>query len=220
VETQICVSKLMADTTATQPSCFTSCSGSTDDAVIAADQCYIDGKCYGTGKSTTSFGKSCFVCDPTASQTEWSEGPTIGAAGGDCVINGACVPAGQLYYYQRRAWNSPKVMSECRVCDPEASVSDWSVADGYTYNATTPIPPADCVKDAEVIEGVSKVVEEEDSSGMSTGAVVGIVLGVFVVGGTFFTGAMMYSKGSNNKEFEQPYNTREPDDKSSIASGV
>mmetsp|Transcript_29855 Transcript_29855/g.36338 ORF Transcript_29855/g.36338 Transcript_29855/m.36338 type:complete len:82 (-) Transcript_29855:23-268(-) len=53
----------MADTTATQPSCFTSCSGSTDDAVIAADQCYIDGKCYPTGDSTTSFGKSCFVCD-------------------------------------------------------------------------------------------------------------------------------------------------------------
>mmetsp|Transcript_35884 Transcript_35884/g.64633 ORF Transcript_35884/g.64633 Transcript_35884/m.64633 type:complete len:170 (+) Transcript_35884:951-1460(+) len=121
IETQICVSKMKA-AVETIPSCLTTCSGSTDDASIDTQSCFIDGKCYAANESTNAFGKSCYICDPAVSQREWTEGPTVGATGtdGNCVINGACVPAGMEYFYQRRAWNSPRVISECRHCNPVA----------------------------------------------------------------------------------------------------
>ena len=145
VETQICVSKMMA-AVENVPSCLTTCSGSTDDATIDSQSCFIDGKCYAANESTTAFGKSCYVCDPAVSQREWTEGPTVGAFGpeGNCVINGICVPAGTYYYYQRRAWHSPRVSSECRYCSPADSVNEWSVKEGYSFNEATPIPPQDC----------------------------------------------------------------------------
>jgi hypothetical protein len=242
VETQICVSKMTA-AVETIPSCLTSCSGSTDDATIDANSCFIDGKCYPAGGSTNAFGQSCYICSPAVSQREWTEGPTIGAASDDgmCVIGGTCIAAGQEYFYQRRAWNSPRVMSECRVCDPVQNVNEWSVKDGYTFNATAPIPPADCVADKVVVvlppskeeeekeetpaldekDDVARGEANEVSDSLGAGAIIGIVLGSIAVA-SMVAAVVTYNKkkGKNDKELDQEYDPNIVDDKSSIASGV
>mmetsp|Transcript_35883 Transcript_35883/g.64627 ORF Transcript_35883/g.64627 Transcript_35883/m.64627 type:complete len:186 (+) Transcript_35883:951-1508(+) len=76
IETQICVSKMKA-AVETIPSCLTTCSGSTDDASIDTQSCFIDGKCYAANESTNAFGKSCDISDPAVSQWEWTEGPPL-----------------------------------------------------------------------------------------------------------------------------------------------
>merc|ERR1711957_499508 len=145
--------------------------------------CFIDGKCYAANESTNAFGKSCYICDPTVSQREWTKGPTVGATGadGNCVINGACVPAGMEYFYQHRAWNSPRVMSECRYCNPVDNVNEWSVKEGYMFNATTPIPPADCAVvetttdtapeevTPDIQPSITNTSDDKDDNGLSTG---------------------------------------------------
>lgn len=154
VETQICVSK-MAAAKEEVPSCLTNCAGNTDDATIDGGSCFIDGKCYAAGASTNAFGKPCFLCDPSTSQREWTMGPTVGAT--ECYIGGTCVGAGQEYYYQSRAWNSPRILSECQMCDPDQDATAWSVKTGYTVNATL-IPPSECIAVADVVqenEGIS-----------------------------------------------------------------
>ena len=78
IETQICVSRMKA-AVETVPSCLTACSGSTDDASINTQSCFIDGKCYVANESTNAFGKLCYISDPAVSQREWTEGLTIGA---------------------------------------------------------------------------------------------------------------------------------------------
>jgi hypothetical protein len=162
-----------------------------------------------------------------------------------CVIGGTCVPAGEEYFYQRRAWNSPRVMSECRVCDPVQNVNEWSVKDGYTFNATALIPPADCVADKVVVveepvdetpkgkeekeetpaleekDDVKELSNSDDSDGdsLGAGAIVGIVLGSVVVV-SMVAAVVTYNKGKNDKEFDKEYDPNIVDDKSSIASGV
>jgi len=140
IDTQICVSK-MAASIESVPSCLTQCNGNTDTALVADDSCFIDGKCYGAGESTNAFGKACYTCDPSVSKREWTQGSAVGTT--DCFIGGTCVKSGEMYFYQRRAWNSPKVISECRVCDP-GKPNEWSVKAGFAFNETTPIPPNDC----------------------------------------------------------------------------
>ena len=78
IEFQICVSKMKA-MVETLPSCLVTCSGSTDDASINTQSCFIDGKCYVANESTNAFGKLCYISDPAVSQREWTEGLTIGA---------------------------------------------------------------------------------------------------------------------------------------------
>lgn len=246
LDTQLTVSKMSA-ATENVPSCLTECSGNTDQATIEGESCFIDGKCYAAGASTVAFGKPCFICDPTVSQREWTEGPTIGTT--ECFIGGTCVNSGDIYYYQRRAWNSPRVYSECQICDPTKDAKAWSVVDGYAVNATL-IPPKECSiivseSETEEVVAISKsesseeetVVpnnsgssEEEDitakdaeseNSSMGGGAIAGIAIGAVVGVGLIVAAGVKFLKSDHlSKEYDGDYGTQVPDDKSSIASGV
>ena len=235
VDTQICVSK-MAAATETVPSCLTECTGDTDTAVIEENSCFIDGKCYAAGSSTNAFGKSCFTCDPSVSKREWTEGQTVGNT--ECFIGGTCVKQDEAYFYQRRAWNSPRVISECRVCYPTQNSYEWSIKAGYAFNETSLIPPTDCSlitqessNDKEVTPNVgevtpSKTESETDkssssNSGIGPGGIVGIVIGsLALLGLVGFAASKVSAKGKGEIEKEGQYDMQLPDDKSSIASGV
>jgi len=172
IETQICVSK-MAAAKEIVPSCLSGCEGNTDDATVESGSCFIDGKCYLAGGSTNAFGKSCFVCDPNVNQRQWTEGPEIGKT--QCVIGGTCVKSGEIYYYQRRAWNSPRVLSECRMCDPTQNALEWSIKAGYDFNKTDLVPPNDCNM---IID--PSIVDPPSTSGTFGGPLAGIVISSIV----------------------------------------
>jgi len=139
VETHMYVSKLAAATEEIPP-CLTTCAEDTDQAVINDASCFIDGKCYAAGDNGNAFGKSCFACDPTVSQREWTEGPTLGLT--QCFVDNMCVDSGVALFYQRRTW-SAKIFSECQVCDPKDNATSWSLKDEFIVDEGKS-PPDDC----------------------------------------------------------------------------
>jgi hypothetical protein len=211
VETHMYVSKLAAQAASqVTPPCLTECTGTTDEAIVEANSCFIDGKCYAAGDTGDVFGKSCFVCDPSVSQRVWSEAPTLGST--QCFVDNMCVDEGDFLFYQRRTW-SAKIFSSCQVCSPEKDAMAWSltnsdefvVVDGMSppddcvfANTTTAITEAPMVVDQEpeavdVAEPEKKpeadadvdaeVATDEAAEGnrLSTGASVGIVIGSLVL---------------------------------------
>ncbi len=106
--------------------------------VIASDKCVIGGECLASGAAKSD--NPCEVCEPAASQSEWSAAPadtpcasdgkdcTIDSCKGKtcdssgindkgCLIASTCIPA-----------NTPKPDAPCLVCDPSLSKTDWSPA--------------------------------------------------------------------------------------------
>jgi len=139
IERHMFISKLASATEST-PSCLTTCSDSTDTAVISSDSCFIDGQCYTEGDTGGFFGKACWVCDPSQDQREWVQGPNIGTT--QCYIDDLCLNTGDPFFYQRRSW-SEKIFSDCQVCDPALDITEWSLKKDYTVDATVN-PPDDC----------------------------------------------------------------------------
>jgi len=135
------ISKLAAATEST-PSCLTSCEVNTDEAVIEANSCFIDGMCYSAGATGDAFGLGCYVCDPTINQRAWSEAPTLGIT--QCFIDNRCMASGEFYYYQRRTW-SDQIFSKCQMCSPRENVTEWSNMEGYQAVDGSE-PPNDCAE--------------------------------------------------------------------------
>lgn len=199
VETHMYVSKIAAATESI-PSCLTTCAGNTDQAVIEANSCFIDGKCYPADANGDAFGKSCFFCDPTKDQRNWSDGPTLGLT--QCYIDKRCMASGDFHFYQRRTW-SAQIPSLCQMCSPGDNALEWSVKDGYqvvdgasppndcaevtnapapTPTPPTPTPPTTPTNPSEptgptmptIGENQSKV---SDAKGLNGGAIAGIAVG-------------------------------------------
>jgi len=161
VETHLYVSKMKTGASEeTIPSCLTTCAINTDHAIIDEDSCFIDGKCYSAGDNGDAFGKSCFVCDPTINQREWTEGPTLGLT--QCFLDNRCYDAGDFLFYQRRTW-SAKIPSLCQTCDPKQSPMDWSVITGYTV-VDGGIPPNDCIDIVPTLIPTSSLTSSPTSS--------------------------------------------------------
>jgi len=146
-ETHFLVSKLAAGEAAT-PSCLSSCTDTTATASVKEDSCFIDGVCYESGGTAVLFGKGCFVCDPTKSQTEWSTGEVTGAS--ECFIDDICVVKDDYLFTQRRTW-AAKTYSECQYCNPSKDTYGWSVKDGFTISENGNIPN-DCEEKEDVPE--------------------------------------------------------------------
>ena len=147
-ETQFMLMKVETSGTKATPSCISTCTNDRSTTVIEAGFCYIDGLCYADGVTGESLGRSCKVCDPSKSQTSWSDGPTLGVT--ECFIDGNCVQAAEFDYFTDRGGRATgcvycDVYSECRACDPAQSITEWTVNDGYT--ATGEAMPNDCLAD-------------------------------------------------------------------------
>jgi len=160
VETHMYVSKLAAQAASqVTPSCLTECTETTDEATVDPSSCFIDGKCYAEGDTADIFGKSCFVCDPSMSQREWSEASTLGST--KCFIDNVCVNSGEFLFYQRRTW-SAKIFSSCQVCDPESDPLAWSLTDAEKFAVVDgKSPPDDCML-ADTTAEAPIVVDEPD----------------------------------------------------------
>jgi len=165
VETHMYVSKLAAATEEI-PSCLTTCAENTDQAVINDASCFIDGKCYAAGDNGNAFGKVCFVCDPTVSQREWTEGPTLGLT--QCFVDNKCVDDGDFFYYQRRTW-SAKIFSECQVCDPKQNATSWSLKDEFIVDEGKS-PPDDCLAASSIDSTVPSSSIDSTVPGSSIGS--------------------------------------------------
>ena len=147
-ENQFMLTKVETSGTKAAPSCITS----TTTCEIDANFCYIDGQCHADGVTADIIGRSCKVCDPSKSQTSWSDAPSLGVT--QCFIDGDCVEgehsgnaAGTPTYHTgvRAATGYVYGASECRYCDPAKSITEWSVKDGYTYTGES--MPDDCLAD-------------------------------------------------------------------------
>ena len=160
VETHMYVSKLAAQAASqVTPSCLTECTETTDEATVDPSSCFIDGKCYAEGDTADIFGKSCFVCDPSMSQREWSEASTLGST--KCFIDNVCLNSGEFLFYQRRTW-SAKIFSSCQVCDPESDPLAWSLTDAEKFAVVDgKSPPDDCMP-ADTTTEAPIVVDEPD----------------------------------------------------------
>jgi len=79
-------------------------------------KCAIDGECYGEGDPSpagkSNVDKSCLVCRPGISPTQWSPNAD------SCYIDGKCYELGE------------QVVDECHVCNPGTPVVATSVGDG------------------------------------------------------------------------------------------
>ena len=138
-ETHFYASKLIAGVE-TQHSCLSSCTNDWSSAVIEDNSCFIDGRCYSKGQDGTSFGLSCFECNPEVSQTEWSQSSSIGVS--QCYVDGVCVNTDDFKFYQRRTWGE-KIFSKCQVCNPSENAFGWTVKEGYGAIEGAS-PPNDC----------------------------------------------------------------------------
>ena len=118
-----------------QPSCVSSCGGDVSDVVIAAGTCYINGICYNDGDDMSDLGFFCKVCDVSQSQTEMVDSPKIGVS--QCFIGGECFEddaanGPHAAYTDRANGYTTTLFSECRLCIPSASTTEWTVPDGWT----------------------------------------------------------------------------------------
>ena len=153
-----------------QPSCVSSCGADVSDLVVAAGKCYINGVCYNDGDDMSSIGYFCKACDASQSQTEMVDGPKLGVS--QCFIGGECyeddAANGQHAAYNTRANGyTTTLFSECRLCVPSASTTEFTVPNGWTnlYNArdrSTGIP-----NDCECAAGEG-MCDSTDSTGDST----------------------------------------------------
>merc|ERR1711935_1173541 len=132
-------------------SCLESCDYSSETMVanptIREGNCLIDNICYEKGDTAEIFGRSCLVCNPDKSQTEWSFGDVIGTD--ICFIDNVCYERGDAYSYRKS--RKEIFVSECQVCEPTVNAEFWSIKDGYVrmvaddVDITGPIePPLDC----------------------------------------------------------------------------
>jgi len=138
-ETHFFVSKLRASNAAT-PTCLSSCINTTATAEVKQNFCFIDGVCYDSGATGVLFGKECFICDPTTSQTKWTVGAAIGTS--HCFIDDVCIKDSDFLFSQRRTW-SAKIFSACQVCDAAKDAYAWTILDEYSVTAEN-APPNDC----------------------------------------------------------------------------
>jgi len=113
--------------------------------IVQDGHCLIDNVCYQEGEVAELFGRSCLLCNPSKSQTEWSLGAEVGVD--VCFIDSVCYDRGDAYSYRQNRANT--FVSVCQVCEPSSDDDWWSVAPGYAlvYNTTTEVlfePPNDC----------------------------------------------------------------------------
>jgi hypothetical protein len=142
-EYQFFAVKLSAEASkAEPPSCIETCE-TNNNPTIERNSCFIDNVCYPAGETAEIFGRSCLVCDPSKSQTEWSYGSDVGV--NSCFIDNACYAKGDTYSYRKS--RSELIESECQVCEPSVNSAGWSVKPGFRLarGAGDNEPPNDCL---------------------------------------------------------------------------
>lgn len=77
----------------TENTCRDSAEGPVCDRVIAAGTCLIGGTCLAAGQEES--GNSCRLCDPAASNVDWTPRPDLTACAGGICCSGLCRPGGQ-----------------------------------------------------------------------------------------------------------------------------
>ena len=215
------VTKLGPETT---PSCVETCGAEGQDLVVVASSCYIDGICYDAGETASGIGLPCMTCNPSESQTEWSEAASIGVD--FCLIDGSCVSSGTPL-------STRTAESECQSCMPSKDSYAWAVAEGF--EAIAPFPPEDCkvadptgepipapvpaptsspVNDSEeelnmdtdsLDEDIDLLEDRDNEPGLSDGAIAGIVIGGLVVLGiTVGAAFVMGGRDATRKENQSP----------------
>mmetsp|Transcript_23658 Transcript_23658/g.56025 ORF Transcript_23658/g.56025 Transcript_23658/m.56025 type:complete len:1013 (+) Transcript_23658:135-3173(+) len=222
------VTKLGPETT---PSCIETCGSDGQDLVVAASSCYIDGICYEAEETASGIGLPCMACDPSKSQTEWSEAPSVGVD--FCSIDGVCVVSGTPL-------STRVAESACQSCTPAKDSYGWTVLEGF--EAIAPFPPEDCMvadptsapilveptapvpapttasandsekeldtdtnsleEDVDLLEGQN---DEEPKIGFSAGAIAGIVIGSLIALGIIVGAAfVMGGRDATRKEDQSP----------------
>ena len=211
------VTKLGAETS---PSCVETCGSDGQDLVVMASSCYIAGICYDAGETASGIGLPCMACNPSESQTEWSEGSSVGAD--FCLIDGACVSSGTIL-------STREADSECQLCIPSKDSYGWAVTEGF--EAIASFPPDDCKVAGASIPVVTApttdpktdtetppmnnsdkeddtdtdmdLLEEEDS--LSGGAIAGIVIGSLAgIGIIVLAAFVMGGRDATRKEDQSP----------------
>jgi hypothetical protein len=156
------------------------------------------------GATAEIFGRPCLVCDADVSQTEWSSGPTLGIQ--ECFIDNICRDDGDFLTYKES--RTVTHTSLCQACDPTSSASSWSLLPDFTL-VEGKNPPDDCIStltSAPIPSPVSPPTPspvssptpkpptnvgdgsdmnkdiDGDDAGLSSGAITGIVIGIFAVG--------------------------------------
>jgi len=145
-ETHFLVSKLETSKASVIPSCLSSCDGNNPaGATIEENSCFIDGVCYASEDSAALFGKVCFACNPTVSQTDWTvRDDVVGVT--YCFVDDICVKDGGFKWSQRKTW-AAKTFSTCQVCDASSDAYNWTILDGYSVPDVSILPPNDCIVD-------------------------------------------------------------------------
>jgi len=129
---------------AESPSCIETCNLENDVAnpSIKTGSCFIDNVCYPAGETAEIFGRTCLVCDPSQSQSEWSYSSDIGV--NSCFIDNVCYGKGDAYSYRKS--RTENFESKCQVCEPSMNNADWSVKPGFQLASGIDIePPSDCL---------------------------------------------------------------------------
>merc|ERR1712241_894209 len=129
-------------------SCVETCDSENNGAtttgpIVKEGSCLIDNVCYQKGETAELFGRSCLVCDPLQSQTEWSPGSEIGVD--VCFIDNVCYDQGDAYSYRKS--RSETLVSGCQICEPTLDAASWSVKLGFhlVTGADSVEPPNDCL---------------------------------------------------------------------------
>ena len=146
-ENHLYVLKVATSGTKLKPSCLSTCNND-GSPVIDPNSCYIDGICYADGDSGALIGRACWACDVSKSQTGWSDGPSLGIT--QCYIDGACKEGNHSgnaadYLMKRGNYNPRWLSSECQICNPAVSITEWSAKEGYTLTGED--VPNDCLAD-------------------------------------------------------------------------
>ena len=204
-----------------QPSCLATCTGNLDSIVVQPGHCWIDSQCYAEGETNRPGGHSCQVCDPWKSQTEWSMASTVGQS--ECFIptrTRFCHPAGSVITDPRGSSPKPhKTLADCMICDPTESGTAWTTIPSYepvdlsdpepvctlkaAYQPLPPSLPSPSLPSPSPPPSprapTEANVESDESDGLKDGAVAGIAVGVFFVGGLlgFLLGALVFNNKKN-----------------------
>merc|ERR1712176_1349649 len=143
-EYQFFAVKLGAEASKAEPlSCVETCDLKNGAAspTVKEGSCLIDNVCYEKGETAELFGRSCLVCDPLQSQTEWSHSSKIGVD--VCFIDNVCYDQGDAYTWGKS--RSETLVSECQICEPKLNAASWSVKVGFELVTGVDVePPSDC----------------------------------------------------------------------------